>query len=97
MDLPSTSVPVAAGTPSEATARCPFLGDPSSLLSAAFESFFGPLCSCRGAWSLQAMPDLEGKKQETKLEGPETLIFHTIPHQKLWTGARGSCLASLRE
>ena len=32
------------------------------------------------------MLDLEGKKQETKLAKPETLIFHAIQHQKLWTG-----------
>lgn len=29
-------------------------------------------------WFLEATPDLEGKKQETKREEPETLIFHTI-------------------
>lgn len=36
------------------------------------------------------MPDLEGKKQETKLEERETLIFHTILLQKLWMGVEGS-------
>lgn len=35
------------------------------------------------------MPDLEGKKQETKLVKAETLIFHTILHQKLWKGDGG--------
>lgn len=42
------------------------------------------------------MPDLEGKKLETKLVKPETLIFHAVRHQKLrtgmgwWGGARRS-------